>query len=548
MKSIAQFTSYGTALALVISALCYTFYNASSFPYWDMWDGNVSFLGQFKRTHDIGLLFQQHNDHRILITRILFMIDEYIFGGNYFSLYIVNILCALAFVLLLWKVIVKIVGFREHQIMLVLLAGISFSLIQKENFAWAFQSQFFLAYLLPFAAYYFWAKHLEDNRPLWLTIAIIFLALSMFSMSNGIFATIPMIALELFHRRRWRIVLMLTLLQIIFFILFFYNYHMASDSGNLSTMLARPFLALNYILTYLGSWTGSSFAAVVGAIEVFYIGVVLIKIANGRYKPNWEAALILFTLFVFMTAVLTMIGRINFGITSAMASRYATPTLYAALCTFALMYLNNKRLRTPSLVFLGLLALGMSVNNLYEVRNIFVSNDEFERRVSTISVLQGTPDAPLFNSKSYPWNLQTDTIKLAREQRVGMFGKEPYLNMANLLNTDIEFELPQQQCVGHIDEISTIQGTETTKITGWIEVESLLTRYNLLTIVNGQKLVGFGKNGSYRSDLKQKLGLKRSTSGFIVYTPNFTKTDVPAYILVGYPNTRCYLPIKLALK
>jgi len=70
--------------------------------YWDMWQGYVGFLTQ----SDLSTWqawWGQHNEHRILISRLSFWVDFKVFGASFIFLVIVNYLLATAAVLLfLW--------------------------------------------------------------------------------------------------------------------------------------------------------------------------------------------------------------------------------------------------------------------------------------------------------------------------------------------------------------------------------------------------------------------------------------------------------------
>ena len=76
----------------------------SSIPYWDMWDSTVNFNIRLAQG-DYSVWWAQHNEHRIVLSKILFWMDQYFFGGLSTFLIITNYLLVLALVYLFWRII-----------------------------------------------------------------------------------------------------------------------------------------------------------------------------------------------------------------------------------------------------------------------------------------------------------------------------------------------------------------------------------------------------------------------------------------------------------
>src|SRR5215813_12433280 len=61
--------------AIVVSALLLALEGYSALPFWDQWEfiSPAAILGRF---------FEQHNEHRILLTRLITLLDQTAFGGR----------------------------------------------------------------------------------------------------------------------------------------------------------------------------------------------------------------------------------------------------------------------------------------------------------------------------------------------------------------------------------------------------------------------------------------------------------------------------------
>ena len=63
----------------------------SPIPFYDMWDAYLNFYVQVNQG-DIAYWWSQHNEHRIVLSRILFWIDIRFFQGRIWFLIVINYL------------------------------------------------------------------------------------------------------------------------------------------------------------------------------------------------------------------------------------------------------------------------------------------------------------------------------------------------------------------------------------------------------------------------------------------------------------------------
>ena len=166
------------------------FRHFSAVPYWDMWGGTIQFYFNVMEG-DSSVWWAQHNEHRPVLARLLFWIDFYFFDGLSIFLIITNYLLTAMAALVFWLFLRDMqpgqaVTGREIATGLLITAWL-FLWCQSENFTWAFQSQFFMAQLLPLAALLWLARSMHNTR--WsFTLACLLGVLSAGTMANGVLA------------------------------------------------------------------------------------------------------------------------------------------------------------------------------------------------------------------------------------------------------------------------------------------------------------------------------------------------------------------------
>src|SRR5262249_55376744 len=128
-------------------------------PLRDMWDGYLDFWFRL-RSGDLGAMWEQWNEHRIVLARVAFAIDLAVFRGAGWFLIAANVAAALSIAaVFIGAMVVRLreatgsIGSRTGLALLgAILVGLSMSWVQSQNFLWGFQIQFFLGVLLPLAS------------------------------------------------------------------------------------------------------------------------------------------------------------------------------------------------------------------------------------------------------------------------------------------------------------------------------------------------------------------------------------------------------------
>ena len=297
--------------------------NYSPVPFWDMWDDLLNrfcliYLGHWSE------LWTQHNEHRLILTRLLFLLDHYLFGGRFVFLFVLNYLLLALVSLTFWRIFqqncaVRWVWKDYRFIGLFLLIWLS-SWAQYTNLTWAFQSQFWLAHLLPLSAFLMLRKaaiHQGQRSSRYFFAACLLGVLALGSMANGVFALPLMTGYALVTRMGWRRTLMLAVISTLGLLAYFYHWHTLTNSlpkfATLSVdmlhltlnLLGAPFYAI-FGSVPIAEMVGLSFIFVIAYITYEHITTLRIH-PETRHALN--SALLLFILYVMLSVLATTANR-----------------------------------------------------------------------------------------------------------------------------------------------------------------------------------------------------------------------------------------------
>jgi hypothetical protein len=218
----------------------------------------------------IGNIFRQHNEHRILVPRIFFLIDLKFFHGRNAFLIISILLCQIIHVGLFWCILgfSNAINRRQRVILTLLVSVLLFSLIQYENFIWGFQIQFVGVFTAATAAFASIARSGEVSSRqttnghakalLWLGVGIACLVLSILMMSNGLLAGLPLLALAFWLRIPRMYLAMIVAVFIASAGVYLYDYHSPDGHAQPLESLAH----INSVLLYAATYLGSPFASI----------------------------------------------------------------------------------------------------------------------------------------------------------------------------------------------------------------------------------------------------------------------------------------------
>lgn len=539
----------------------------SPVPIGDAWDGMLGFrLAQL--AGEPGLWWAQHNEHRIVLARALFWLDFELFGGRMAFLIVANFVLVAAAVLVFAAVarwLPRPAGARPNPrnaawIWGSLLAGWLFQWMQFENFTRGFQSQFFMATLLPLAALVALARSGgADGRP-WFAAACLLGVASLGTMANGVLALPLMLAVALLTRQPRGRIAVLALLAAVGLAAYFTGYQSIADHGSLAQALReQPLALLRYALVYLGGpfqkllgdgGPGTRIALVMGIVFVLATLPPALRAWHRRDESALALALLGFIAYVAATALATAGGRLNFGIEQALSSRYSTPALMAWAC-LALLHadtLERHAARRPwrATVLLALPCAAVLQTQIAALR----SNDavNFEMDIAALALALDVRDADQVRIIYPAIDHALRLAEAARSRELSIFGRAPWQGLRRQLGQAAP-ALAGGSCLGHVDAVDRFAGeARWVRVSGWIydKTRGAVPRVAHFVAADGRSL-GIALTGAPRSDVKNAIDSRASKAGFRGYL----RADEPGRLAAGLvlrdAQGHCELPLQIRL-
>lgn len=499
-----------------------------------MWEGYLGFYVRVT-SGDLSAWWAFHNEHRIILSRLLFWMDIAWFKSANKSLIVFNYLIVASFCLFFWKVWREREGERHNNYWLgFFFIAWFFSWIQEENFSWGFQSQFFLAQMLPFAAFYFMHKAASENEKSTrnFSYSLLIGILCVGSMANGILALPLMAFLSLILRMKWYRVFSLVLISVLIITLYFEGYVSASGNGSFTISLFHHTLDFfHFLLLYIGSpfyyifgHNQFSHNIAVGA-GMFMIAAAIIPAFKAIFKPKentFSLFLLTYILYFFGTAVGTTSGRLLLGgVEQALAGRYATPALIA-WASLVLLYLPsiNKLNRTVQPFYWVPFLLALLALLPYQINGMEAKNDGlFERKVAALAFELGARDEQQIKNIYHTVDID-NIVQKAQKDHLSIFGVPPIEGAKKLLGTLYRVDANKTPlCRGSVDAQQDITGDNNfLRITGWIfDPKSGIPPARAVVIDEAGIIQGIVITGKKRPDVESVVGSKAELSGFSGY-------------------------------
>jgi hypothetical protein len=534
------------AIAMIGLAILGGWRSYSPVPVWDMWYGILQFYMDVENGNH-AVWWAQFNEHRIVLSRILFWLDYRFFGGMSAFLIVCNYCIVAAAAYLFWRILDvgtainhRYFDTSSRLILFFFITAWLFLWTQTENFTLAFQSQFFLAQLLPLCALFWLGKSVSPphTRRSFL-IACIFGLLSIGTMANGILALPLMCLCVLFLRQGIRKLAILLVLSAATIFVYFHDYHAPAYHGHLlSELKENPIGLLQYTLVYLGSPFGYLVGkGGFGQVVAGFMGFVLIAGASRITLKVWrtpkesaiQIALLCYILYILGTAFGTAGGRLIFGVDQALSGRYTTPAIMAWSAFFILLYLQGYFFTQNSIkksVYLGMMVLGIfmlvrQVQALDRMEEMTAAGE-----VAILGLSLDVQDSA-YAGKVSP-HPTSEIAHAAYDRKLSLFGKYPYLGLKETLFTS--FPIPAEKCEGHLDLIEDIpEETHFVRVHGWIFSPNTHTSPKLIRFVDAKgKIVGFALSGTPRRDVRKSLGKKARLAGFRGYVLHAEQKEITA--------------------
>jgi len=537
----------------------YAWDSYSPVPFWDSWDGLMSAV-KWVQEGEVWEMFSAHNGHRITLTRLLFLADYYWLGSHFSVLFALNVVLMLVtFGLFAW-LSRRYLG--RFDIFYICLAGCLVLLLsQAENIRWEFQSQFFLAQIVPLAAFLTLANAMDNDTKIknWknFCIAMLLAVAANFTMGNGFAASMIMLVAVILSRSSMAATSAAIIVAACSLVLLLTG---KGPANSMSQALGTLDLVacVKYVLVYLGSpafhvvrfyGAGRILAASAAVMSsLLFIGLLVFygwSLLKKRSLGNrYALAAWCIAAYVMITACLTAIARHQYTVTQAVSERYTTPVLmgWAAMLLLFWPMLNKwagKWLKITSIVCMAALLPYQQLVAQKKV-NGFYEQVPFTGDLLMLSLLLGVDD-PENMQRLHPLPEHVRKVVGERTEDSGFFThSRRYVELQRRLGETYDIgRPPPEQCRLHMDGIRNLEGGYQSAY-GWFKYGGYNQERHLFVIYNElYEKVGYGITGQPRPDVSQHFSDREVNVGFGSYV--LEEALQPGAVLHAYiPDTGYY--------
>lgn len=440
-------------LAVYFALLAHFWFDA---PFWDdyaaLLESTIQLQDATTPSAALRILFQQHNEHRIALDRLLAAAMATFAGRiDFRAVMLAGNLAWAGVLVLLWK------EFRD-EVSAPLFAAAAFLLLnlaywQASLFAMAAASHM-PAVLFAFASLAF-AMRRSAGSVVW---TILFALLATCSQSNGLFV-LPIAAAGMLMQRRSRDAGIVALAAVLVALAYFHGYSRPPQHPSPMLALEQPLATLHLFLIIVGGIEKRVIVAVPAGVAILAALVWLAR--RGAFTRHPAAAA--WVAFLLGSASAAAIGRVGLGVTYE--SRYAMYSS-ALLAIVALLFFANRAWSRTATAWTVVVAAGISVS-----ATAMAWHDAREHSFRGHLLSRAVPSAPAVDAEDYfgiVSYLPDWAEKLLREvHRRGIY--EPRTQVIHPTRLEIvPANPPAARHAGHVDSV-TVSGTHVA-IQGWIDV------------------------------------------------------------------------------
>ncbi|MEZ4902620.1 MAG: hypothetical protein R2822_13155 [Spirosomataceae bacterium] len=299
----------------------------------------------------LSILFAQHNEHRIVITRLFALFQYHLCG--YIDLRWWLIVGNMCLIFMTWLFFLNLKNSPW------LIIPVAFVLIcPASNTFYAMQNANLFSVVFSLASLHFSLSEQEKKIPLF---TFLFTLLAIFSNGGG-FIGLVIISGVFFFQKRYPLLAFWLLFGVLILSGYFFNYQKIYRHSSWHFLFEQLPQAFQFLLAFLGSIAFlPKLTLITGAV---FIGVGLYAFYRHYYLQNPFVFLCL--IYGLSMAGLTSMTRYEHGLSTALSERYAIYSMLLAACMVIIVYdLFEKHIRYQKYVYGALCLLSVSLNLKY---------------------------------------------------------------------------------------------------------------------------------------------------------------------------------------
>ena len=530
-------------------------------------------------------LFWQHNEHRIVMIRLIYMVDRFAFHGRSLFPPVCSLLVQAATGVWLYRIVRRTgEASRLSRLLLgcVICSALS-SAQQFPNLVLGFAINHTMVYCAScgsLLALIRAAERRQEGRDpdLWFAVSCVSALVATYSSANGLLFWPVLLLFGLWLRLPFRFLLALLLDMVLTGMLYLRGYHtpgnasspfeaLTQHSGRVligaATFVGAPFDAIRSVLAVpFGVPSDSGRVAFAGACGAVGIGAliwsgILLWQRRDRYTRG-HAALIHIAGLVAMTALLVGLGRANFPLAATLDYRYVTHGLVFWIAMGAFSWsLVERRLAALNahwrqIAFRGVGLVMILVLAMRQPFWIRYSKD-YARALNQVqaAIVADVFDEPMWQI-SYPPSGAAilDSADYLRQNHLSVF-TEAWTTWVGKPVEGLFTVDPARSCMGAFDSASPIssQIRPGWRVSGWAWDKLRQTGPGIVILVDAaQRIAGVVKNPIERGDVRLAIPEVRSSRvGWNGYVAGSVPEALRAYLLESDGRSLCAVGAPLTL-
>ena len=466
MKLNRRITILILFLSCIIPAILYLVYLFKfgvDIPFLDQWLFAPMLKAFYSGENWLQYLFEQHNEHRIVVPRLIFLFLAKLTDWNTFGEMVTSFLVCLLNFGLIW-LILKQTNIKS-KLILIPLSWIIFTLGQWQNIIWGWELAWYLAVFGILSAVLYLSKTPFSN---WYIIpAIIGAIIATFSLANGLLVWPMGLFLLWFLKSKPGMKTNLAFIWLVIGIficgVYFMDYAKPGHLPPLSAALIEPLKFLRYILANLGAGLGGgdlTQCTVIGVLLVLIFGIAVYLLKRISKERMYELMpWIILGLFVIVSSTSIAVGRVGRGAGQAISARYVTITSLLIISDIVLcLALLKEYARKDLIIGLNAVLYVLIIFGLFTTTKMAwgMGRQTYLERMKSVAYLKQFEYAPdnalalLFYPD--PPYLVRDASRFLKEKKLSIFRKSEDFN----LSAYREINPPKEFPIGIIDGMEII--------------------------------------------------------------------------------------------